>query len=92
MLFFYFRPGGQTFIVPPAQVQVPSLIIGDIITFSFEINSRKELPERPTITRKRNDMDWQQVVATFVRDEKYLHGMNEKKIKIKKGIEEKNKD
>eukprot|EP00026_Physarum_polycephalum_P001298 Phypoly_transcript_01299.p1 GENE.Phypoly_transcript_01299~~Phypoly_transcript_01299.p1 ORF type:complete len:1145 (+),score=200.33 Phypoly_transcript_01299:2-3436(+) len=53
-------PNGLTFSAPlPGNVE---LTIGDVVTISYDINSRREVPTNPKILRIRTDLSWEDVV------------------------------
>lgn len=53
--------------VPFQQVRCP-VKIGDIVTFSYEVHSRRMLPVNMQIYRVRKDINWEEVVRNFVRE------------------------
>lgn len=70
-----FRPDGTTF---PAEYhhEVP-VKEGDIVTFSYDSYSRRKLiPVNPKIIRVRNDISWQQVVATHANESPFQLSLN----------------
>lgn len=79
---FFYRPSGKTFEVAADDVLISTPSMGDIISFSFESNSRRELPVNPKIFRVRDDLSWSDVVSNFQKDRQYLNGMNNKKTNI----------
>ena len=58
-------------------MQVTKLAVGDVITFSFENNARRDLPVSPRIYRIRTDVSWDDVVHSYVKERQYLTGMFE---------------
>lgn len=50
------------FTVPAEQVECDTPRKGDVVTFSYECYSRKAIPVKPTITRIRTDMQWEEVL------------------------------
>ena len=62
-------------MVPRQSVQVPSLIKGDIVTFSYEIHARKDLPVNPEIYRIRTDVSWEDVLHSSASERRMLIGM-----------------
>lgn len=50
---------------------------GDIVTFSYEINTRHELPVNPEIIRVRSDVTWLDVVHSHdhATDQKFINGI-----------------
>ena len=53
---------------------VPS--VGDIVTFSFDNQRRKDLPLGPKIERIRTDLMWDDVVSSFHQESQYIIGMS----------------
>ena len=49
--------------------------VGDVVSFSFEIYARRDVPARPTIYRIRTDVSWEDVVHNFHQENKYLNGV-----------------
>eukprot|EP00026_Physarum_polycephalum_P002627 Phypoly_transcript_02635.p1 GENE.Phypoly_transcript_02635~~Phypoly_transcript_02635.p1 ORF type:complete len:741 (+),score=93.71 Phypoly_transcript_02635:157-2379(+) len=64
-------PDDRTFTVPAQNVLIPTPKIGDVVTFSFDRSSRRELPVNPTITRVRTDLSWDDVLYTYWREYGY---------------------
>jgi hypothetical protein len=62
--------------VPANSVHVPSLIKGDIVTFSYEVHARKDLPVNPEISRIRTDVLWEDVQRSAASEQKLLRGMS----------------
>eukprot|EP00026_Physarum_polycephalum_P002270 Phypoly_transcript_02276.p1 GENE.Phypoly_transcript_02276~~Phypoly_transcript_02276.p1 ORF type:complete len:794 (+),score=74.23 Phypoly_transcript_02276:119-2500(+) len=50
---------GITFRVPPENVNVRNLSVGDVVSFSYESHTRKNIVVNPKINRVRNDIPWQ---------------------------------
>jgi hypothetical protein len=48
---------------------------GDVVTFSYEIHARRELPFNPNIIRIRMDLSWEDVVAGAFTEKKHLNGI-----------------
>lgn len=66
---FVYRPSGQSFVVPRHNVHVvPFPSNGDIVSFSFKIDSRKELPVDAEIIRVRRDVSWEDVISSHSSD------------------------
>lgn len=74
-LIIFTRPHGATFSVPPENIEVPTLAVGDVVSFSYENIARRDLPVNPKIYRVRTDLSWQEVVYSSVKEEKFLSGM-----------------
>ena len=53
---------------------VPS--VGDIVTFSFDNQRRKDLPLGPKIERIRTDLMWDDVVSSFHQESQCIIGMS----------------
>eukprot|EP00026_Physarum_polycephalum_P002151 Phypoly_transcript_02156.p1 GENE.Phypoly_transcript_02156~~Phypoly_transcript_02156.p1 ORF type:complete len:735 (+),score=101.72 Phypoly_transcript_02156:694-2898(+) len=62
-------PNGYTLTVPPEDVHVNNLSIGEIVTFSYETHGQKHVPVNVVIYRRRNDVTWKDVVQLFVKDQ-----------------------
>ena len=73
---FFPRPNGSKLAVPLENVYTSGLTPGDVVTYSFELQLRGELPHNPKIYRKRIDLDWEDVVINSAEDQQYLNGMN----------------
>eukprot|EP00026_Physarum_polycephalum_P002046 Phypoly_transcript_02050.p1 GENE.Phypoly_transcript_02050~~Phypoly_transcript_02050.p1 ORF type:complete len:789 (+),score=103.44 Phypoly_transcript_02050:501-2867(+) len=68
-IFHIMLLGGQVFTVPESSIKTEPLpACGDVVTFSYEIRSRKELPENPVISRIRLDISWEEVLANYSED------------------------
>jgi hypothetical protein len=50
------------------------LVVGDIVTFSYEDVALREVPINPQILCVRTDISWEDVVANQVKDNS-LNGM-----------------
>jgi hypothetical protein len=59
--------------VPLKDVKIPTLSVGDVVTFSYEINSRVDIPLNPKIYRIRSDVGWDDLVQSYSRD-KHING------------------
>eukprot|EP00026_Physarum_polycephalum_P001228 Phypoly_transcript_01229.p1 GENE.Phypoly_transcript_01229~~Phypoly_transcript_01229.p1 ORF type:complete len:1158 (+),score=134.52 Phypoly_transcript_01229:34-3507(+) len=64
-------PNSQIFSVPLTQVHIPIPKKGEIVTFSYEIHSRRE-PLNPEIYRARPDLTWDDLLQDEFKDHKYL--------------------
>jgi hypothetical protein len=62
--------------VPPENIQIPPPAMGDIVTFSYESQSRREVPINATIYRVRRDIAWLDVVNQYRRDEPHSGSMS----------------
>jgi hypothetical protein len=71
----FLRPSGDLIPVPPADVLIPNVSIGDIVTFSFESGSRRLLPLNPRICKIRTDVSWEDVVNNYAEEKKYITGL-----------------
>jgi hypothetical protein len=70
------RPTGEIFSVPRHNVRIdPQPSKGDIVTFSYAINARRELPINPEITRIRTNITWTDIIASNGTEEKFLNGI-----------------
>ena len=77
LIFFFFtsrRPNGKTFSVPPHDMLIPTPQIGDIVSFTFENNARVDIPVHPRVFRRREDLDWEEVVQSSLAERKFLNG------------------
>ena len=68
------RPNGKTFSVPPYDMLIPTPQIGDIVSFTFENNARVDIPVHPRVFRRREDVDWEEVVQSSLAERKFLNG------------------
>eukprot|EP00026_Physarum_polycephalum_P004416 Phypoly_transcript_04435.p1 GENE.Phypoly_transcript_04435~~Phypoly_transcript_04435.p1 ORF type:complete len:688 (+),score=101.45 Phypoly_transcript_04435:123-2066(+) len=66
-------PTGLTFTVPAENVHIPTPAPGDIVSFSYEANSRYDLPTNPQIYRIRGDVSWDDVVHSFFKEKQFLN-------------------
>lgn len=66
-LSIYFRPDGPTFKVGKESSNVTPRE-GDIVTFSFESYSRREIPVNPFVSRIRKDISWRDVLREHRRN------------------------
>lgn len=61
--------------VPRQNVLVyPCPSVGTVITFSYSLNSRLELPSKPKITRTRDDLDWLDIFTNHCQEKLLLVG------------------
>eukprot|EP00026_Physarum_polycephalum_P000846 Phypoly_transcript_00847.p1 GENE.Phypoly_transcript_00847~~Phypoly_transcript_00847.p1 ORF type:complete len:1309 (+),score=236.62 Phypoly_transcript_00847:226-3927(+) len=65
-------PGGQIFTVAPERVSIALPKKGEIVTFAYEISSRRDLPLNPEIYRTRNDVSWEDVVHSYSQERKIV--------------------
>jgi hypothetical protein len=83
LLTFTHRPYGTTVTVPPESVLTPSLSVGDVVTFSFDANVRRDVPTNPKIFRIRTDVLWDEIVQSYTKEKQSLGGTRkEKEIRI----------
>ena len=68
-------PEGQEFSVPMEDVRIRMPSVGDVVSFSFEIYARRDVPARPIMYRIRTDVSWEDVVHNFYQENKYLNGV-----------------
>eukprot|EP00026_Physarum_polycephalum_P003600 Phypoly_transcript_03613.p1 GENE.Phypoly_transcript_03613~~Phypoly_transcript_03613.p1 ORF type:complete len:792 (+),score=79.66 Phypoly_transcript_03613:110-2377(+) len=66
-------PTGQIFKVPNKNVHIPAPAKGDIVTFSYEVHARRELPVNAEIYRVRTDLSWKDVLLNSLRESKSLN-------------------
>jgi hypothetical protein len=74
LLNHYYRPNGTIFPVSLDSVNIPTPMKGDVVTFSYEIQSRREMPSNPSIVRKRTDISWEDVLDSSLTEKKFLNG------------------
>jgi hypothetical protein len=55
-------------------VFIPTPSIGDVVTFSFENNSRRDTPHNPKIYKLRRDVEWEEVVYSSFEEKQFLSG------------------
>lgn len=65
------------FVVPPTRTKITETLIspGDVVTFSYEVHARRELPVNPVIERVRFDVSWEDVVLNSIKEKKYRNGI-----------------
>lgn len=57
-------------------VMVTHLRVGDVVTFSFDLSSRRNIPVSPKILRIREDLEWDEVVLSSAASEgRHLSGI-----------------
>ena len=78
-LTFCNRPNGITFLVTKEKVEVSNISVGDIVTFSYENNAKRDVPANPRIFRIRTDLLWKDVVQLFYKEKRHLNGMNDRR-------------
>jgi hypothetical protein len=61
--------------VPAENVFVPTLGIGDIVSFSYECHARRDIPVNPKIYRIRTDVSWEEVVCNSAKEKTFLNGI-----------------
>eukprot|EP00026_Physarum_polycephalum_P000538 Phypoly_transcript_00539.p1 GENE.Phypoly_transcript_00539~~Phypoly_transcript_00539.p1 ORF type:complete len:959 (+),score=132.38 Phypoly_transcript_00539:57-2933(+) len=66
-------PSGVIFTVPPENIQTKKLTVGDVVTFSYESNARRDVPISPKIYRIRTDLSWREVVENAAAEKKFLN-------------------
>eukprot|EP00026_Physarum_polycephalum_P003078 Phypoly_transcript_03087.p1 GENE.Phypoly_transcript_03087~~Phypoly_transcript_03087.p1 ORF type:complete len:857 (-),score=123.40 Phypoly_transcript_03087:4-2394(-) len=75
-------PNGTIVTVPPENVLISTPETGDVVTFSFDAASRREVPINPKIYRIRTDIGWDEMVHSYFRerqtlgDSSYLKGIS----------------
>lgn len=47
----------------PANVMIPTPRVGDVVSFTYETQARKEAPVAPAITRVRTDVAWEDLTS-----------------------------
>ena len=53
------------------------------MTYSYEVQSRRELPVNPEICRIRTDLSWEEVVANFGLEKKLRNGKKWRSERVK---------
>lgn len=61
--------------MPPESVYIPTPKVGEIVTFSYEMNSRRDMPINPKIYRVRTDVVWDDMVLSAAREKQSLGGI-----------------
>lgn len=69
------RPDGKTFSVPSENLHIPSPKIGDVVTFSYESNIRRDVPFQPKIYKIRHDILWEEVIHSSLKENMHLTSM-----------------
>lgn len=59
--------------MPSEHILVASPKLGDVVTFSYESNIRRDIPVHPKIYRIRTDISWEEVMYNSLQDNKYLN-------------------
>ena len=54
--------------MPNEDILLPSIRVGDVVSFSYERNPKTELPYNPKIVRIRTDLAWEDVVQNSLKD------------------------
>jgi len=57
----------MTFNAPTPDIS-PPLAVGDVVTFSYESYSRREVPLNPKIQRVRTDLSWEEVLQNEAQE------------------------
>ena len=60
---------------------------GDIVTFTYQNYSSRSIPIHPTIVRIREDLTWEEVVTSFLREKPQAHKLNGMRAMKKKSKE-----
>jgi len=61
----FLRPNGSLLEVPIEDVNTNIPSIGDIVTYSFDHQRRRNIPVGPKIERIRTDLLWDDVVSNY---------------------------
>ena len=69
------RPTGAIFSVPSQSVLISAPKIGDIVSFTYEVHARRDLPVSPKVYRVRTDVTWEDLVLGEFKDNKIINGM-----------------
>ena len=56
------RSSGLVFDVPHTDILIPMPSIGDVVSFSYDAHSRRDIPVNPKIFKVRTDISWEEVV------------------------------
>jgi hypothetical protein len=74
LLFLWHRPNEQTIVVPPEDVHISTPNSGDVVSFSYVSQARRDKPVDPKIFRIRTDVSWEDVVLNYNKERKFLNG------------------
>lgn len=61
------RPDGEIFAVGCESI-LPlhrPCVVGDVVTFTYDRQARRNVPTNPRVTRIREDMSWQDLLQTY---------------------------
>ena len=65
----YCRPNSRVFVVPPQNVNLPNPPKkGEVVTYTYDVASRRPIPMSPKVVRVREDVAWDEVVAQHQRE------------------------
>lgn len=53
-------------------MHIPTPSEGEVVTFSYEINARRDLPVSPIIYRTRTDVEWDDLLRSDTNEQTYL--------------------
>ena len=56
---------------------MPQIEVGEIVSFFYEANARRDSPVNAQVYRIRSDVSWTDVVRNSISESKYLNGMQE---------------
>jgi hypothetical protein len=63
--------------VVPENVKInPRPIKGDIVTFSYQNFAKFRMPQKPTITRIRTDLEWEDVIRNYEAEKPQVQQLN----------------
>ena len=54
--------------MPFHEIQTTTPKIGDVVTFAYEKNSRRDIPVRPKIIRIRTDISWEDILRNTLTE------------------------
>ena len=75
----------MTFAVPRDDVHVPRPSLGDIVSFSYDVKTRHDIPTRPSVFRIRTDIEWDDVINGARSDR---HRSSGKPVRVKRSQRE----
>lgn len=61
--------------MPKDNVQVSSPKIGEVVSFYFENNSRRDIPINPVIFKVRGDLEWEDVLQNYNNESEQRTGI-----------------
>lgn len=58
--------------MPSQNVLIPTPDVGEVVSFFYETNARREKPVNPRVYRVRADISWEEVVYNFVEESEHF--------------------